>query len=185
MDSDFLISLRTAQALCMEIRPEQVDDIDAVHQVNVRAFGRENEANLVVRLRGGVSTFSFVAVKLDRVVGHVLFSPVLIDGECEGERLVLGLAPAAVMPEHQGQGIGSLLIQQGLKESARLGAQAIVVVGAPEYYRRFGFRSAKEQGLRCEYDVPDDSFMVLELVQGTLKNCAGIVKYRPEFSMVE
>lgn len=108
-----------------------------------------------------------------------------IDGKCERQSLILGLAPVAVMPEYQGKGIGSSLIRQGLKECAQLGTQAIVVLGAPEYYRRFGFKSAKEQGLKCEYDVPDEAFMVLELVQGVLKNCAGIVKYCPEFSMVE
>jgi putative acetyltransferase len=169
----------------MEIRAEQLGDIDSVHQVNVRAFGRESEANLVARLRGSASTFSFVAIELDRVIGHIFFSLVTIDGECEREILILGLAPVAVMPEYQGKGIGSLLIRQGLEKCTQLGTQAIVVLGAPEYYQRFGFMSAKKHGLRCEYDVPDEAFMVLELVQGALKNCAGIVKYRPEFSMVE
>jgi putative acetyltransferase len=169
----------------IEICAEQLEDKDAVHQVNVAAFGRENEATLVARLRGVASTFSWVAVDLDRVVGHILFSPVAIEGEGECEGLILGLAPVAVLTEEQGKGTGSLLIQQGLVECARLGAKAIVVLGAPKYYRRFGFESAKNYGLRCEYDVPDEAFMVLELVQDALKNCVGMVKYRPEFSMVE
>ena len=169
----------------MEIRAEQLEDKDAVHQVNVAAFGRENEANLVARLRGVVSTFSWVAVDLDRVVGHILFSPVAIEGEGECKGLILGLAPVAVLTEEQGKGIGSLLIRQGIAECARLGAKAIVVLGAPSYYQRFGFESAKKYGLRCEYDVPDEAFMVLELVQDALKNYVGMVRYRPEFSMVE
>jgi putative acetyltransferase len=169
----------------MEIRTEQLDDIDSVQRVNVRAFRRENEANLVARLRGGASTFSFVAVELDQIVGHIFFSPVTLDGECGCEGLILGLAPLAVLPEYQGQGIGSSLIRQGLEECVRVGIQAIVVLGAPAYYQRFGFISAKERSLSCEYDVPEGAFMVLELVHGALENCAGIVRYRPEFSMIE
>jgi putative acetyltransferase len=169
----------------MEIRTEQLDDINSVHQVNVAAFGRESEANLVDRLRSSPSTFSFVAVELNQVVGHLFLSPVTIDGNCNPKSLILGLAPVAVMPEHQRSGIGSSLIRHGLAECVRVGAEAIVVLGAPAYYHRFGFRSAIEYDLRCEYDVPAEAFMVLELVPDALKNCAGTVKYRPEFSMVE
>jgi putative acetyltransferase len=169
----------------MEIRTEQLQDRDAVYQLNVAAFGRECEANLVDQLRSVASTFSLVAVDVDRVVGHIMFSPVAIDGEGESQRLILGLAPVSVLPSEQGRGIGSLLIRQGLAACGRMGAKAIVVLGAPEYYRRFGFKSAKEQGLRCEYDGSDEAFMVLELVEGALENCAGIVRYRPEFSIVE
>jgi putative acetyltransferase len=169
----------------MEIRAERRDDKDSVYQVNVAAFGRESEADLVERLRGVASTFSFVAVDRYQVVGHIFLSPVTIDGVCECKGLILGLAPVAVMPEAQGKGIGSSLIRWGLKECAGLGTQAIAVLGAPEYYRRFGFIPAKEKGLRCEYDGSDEAFMVLELVQGALKDCTGIVKYRPEFNLVE
>jgi putative acetyltransferase len=165
----------------IEIRAEQLQDRDAVYQVSVGAFGRECEANLVDRLRSVASTLSLVAVDIDRVVGHIMFSPVAIDGEGESQRLILGLAPVAVLPGEQGKGIGSLLIRQGLAACGRMGAKAIVVLGAPEYYRRFGFQSAKEQGLRCKYDGSDEAFMVLELVQGALKSCSGIVRYRPEF----
>jgi putative acetyltransferase len=169
----------------MEIRAEQLQDRDAVYQLNVAAFGRECEANLVDRLRSVASTFSLVAVDVDRVVGHIMFSPVAIDGEGESQRLILGLAPVSVLPGEQGRGIGSLLIRQGLAACGQMGAKAIVVLGAPGYYRRFGFQSAKEQGLRCEYDGSDEAFMVLELVEGALKNRSGIVRYRPEFSIVE
>jgi putative acetyltransferase len=169
----------------MEIRIEQPEDRDAVHHVNVTAFRRESEADLVDQLREGESTVSLVAVDCDRVVGHILFSPVAIEGEGQCEGLVLGLAPVAVMPEEQGKGIGSTLIRQGLAVCGQVGVVAIVVLGAPGYYRRFGFRAAKEQGLRCEYEGSDESFMVLELVPEALKNCVGMVRYRQEFSMVE
>jgi putative acetyltransferase len=169
----------------MEIRVEQPEDRDAVHQVNESAFGRENEANLVNRLCEVASTFSWVAVEGDRVVGHILFSPVVIEGEGECDGLMMGLAPVGVLPEAQGKGIGASLIRRGIAECAGLGAKAIVVLGAPSYYGRFGFESAKKYGLRCEYDGSDEAFMVLELVQDALKNCDGMVRYRPEFSMVE
>jgi putative acetyltransferase len=99
--------------------------------------------------------------------------------------LALGLAPIAVLPNYQRQGIGSSLIQYSLKELTQLGFQAVVVLGYPEYYPRFGFIPAKEKGLKCEYVVPDEAFMVLELEMGVLDKYAGTVKYRPEFSKLE
>ncbi|MBW4659251.1 MAG: N-acetyltransferase [Drouetiella hepatica Uher 2000/2452] len=177
----------------MKVRAEKPEDLEAIRRVNVAAFEREGEADLVDRLRGAASTFSFVAVESEQIVGHIFFSPVSIVqsgrsanvGECAGDLRVLGLAPVAVSPEYQRQGIGSLLIQFGLKECTRLGFKAVVVLGSPAYYPRFGFIPAKEKGLRCEYPVPDEAFMVLELESGALEGCAGLVKYRSEFNQLE
>ncbi|MBE9186275.1 N-acetyltransferase [Microcoleus sp. LEGE 07076] len=169
----------------MEIRPEKPEDVEAVRSVNVAAFGRENEANLVDRLRGIASTFSFVAVQSDRIVGHSLFSLVAVEGKCSSKLSVLGLAPVAVLPDYQRQGIGTLLIREGLKECARSGFEAVVVLGDPDFYSRFGFVPASSKNLGCEYDVPDEAFMVLELESGALQDCSGTVKYRSEFRMCE
>lgn len=170
----------------MEVRAEKPDDVEAIFRVNVAAFGREGEANLVDQLRGVASTLSFVAVESEQqIVGHIFFSPVVIAGECADRLLVLGLAPVAVLPDYQRQGIGSLLIQHGLSECARLGFKAVVVLGSPEYYPRFGFIPAKQKGLGCEYPVPDEAFMVLELEGGVLEGSAGMVKYRSEFNELE
>jgi len=169
---------------CMEIRAEKSDDVEAVRRVNVAAFGRENEADLVDALRGVTSTFSFVTVESGQIVGHVFFSPVAIAGAYADDSLVLGLAPVAVLPNYQRQGIGSLLIQHGLKECARLGFKAVVVLGSPAYYPRFGFIPAKKKGLGCEYSVPDEAFMVLELESGVLEGSFGVVKYRSEFNQL-
>ncbi|MBW4417801.1 MAG: N-acetyltransferase [Myxacorys californica WJT36-NPBG1] len=169
----------------MEVRAEKPEDVEAVRRVNVAAFGRESEAKLVDQLRDVASTFSFVAVESEQIVGHVFFSPVAIAGECADDLLVLGLAPVAVLPGYQRQGIGTLLIRHGLAECARLGCKAVVVLGYPEYYPRFGFTPAKEKGLGCEYAVPDDVFMVLELESGALQGCVGTVKYRSEFNQLE
>jgi putative acetyltransferase len=169
----------------MYIRTEKPEDLEAVRQVNIAAFGRENEANLVDRLRGIASTFSFVAVQSDRIVGHILFSPVVVEGKCSRNLSIVGLAPLAVLPNYQRQGIGTLLIRQGLKECARSGFNAVVVLGHPDFYSRFGFIPASRKSLKCEYDVPDEAFMVLELESGALEDCSGTVKYRSEFSLCE
>ncbi|MEG4149172.1 N-acetyltransferase [Microcoleus sp. Pol12B5] len=169
----------------MDIRTEKPEDLEAVRNINIAAFGRENEANLVDKLRGIASTFSFVAVDSDRLVGHIFFSPVVVEGKCSRNVSILGLAPVAVLPEYQRQGIGTLLIREGLKQCARSGFQAVVVLGHPDFYPRFGFIPASRKSLKCEYDVPDEAFMVLELDSGALQDCSGTVKYRSEFSLCE
>jgi putative acetyltransferase len=169
----------------MEIRAEQPEDIKAIRSVNVAAFGRESEADLVDQLRGVASTFSFVAVESEQIVGYIFFSPVAIVGQCADDLRMLGLAPVAVLPANQRQGIGSLLIQHGLKECVRLGCKAVVVLGSLAYYPRFGFIPAKQKGLGCEYPVPDEAFMVLELERGALEGWVGTVKYRSEFNNLE
>ncbi|KAM3115857.1 GNAT family N-acetyltransferase [Phormidesmis sp. 146-33] len=181
----------------MEVRAEKPEDIEAVRSVNVAAFGREGEADLVDRLRGATSTLSLVAVEADQIVGHVFFSPVAIAGEYTNDStnnstndltnglLILGLAPVAVLPNYQRQGIGSLLIRQGLQACIQSGCKAVVVLGSPKYYSRFGFTPASEKGLKCEYAVPDEAFMVLELKAGALEGCVGTVKYRSEFAALE
>ncbi|EGK87126.1 N-acetyltransferase [Microcoleus vaginatus PCC 9802] len=169
----------------MDIRTENPEDVEAVRNINIAAFGRENEANLVEKLRGIASTFSFVAVQSDRVVGHIFFSLVAVEGKCSRNLSIQGLAPVAVLPNYQRQGIGTLLIREGLKECARSGFQAVVVLGHPDFYSRFGFIPASRKSLKCEYDVPDEAFMVLELESGALQDCSGTVKYRSEFSLCE
>lgn len=169
----------------MDIRTEKPEDLTAVREVNMTAFGRANEANLVDRLRGIRSTFSFVAVQSDRIVGQVFFSPVTLVEKCSRELSILGLGPVAVLPNYQRQGIGTLLIQHGLQECVRSGFHAVVVLGCPDFYSRFGFIPASRKNLRCEYEVPDEAFMVLELESGALDNCSSTVKYRSEFSICD
>jgi putative acetyltransferase len=168
----------------MEIRAEKPQDFAAIRAVNTAAFGRENEANLVDQLRLATSILSFVAVQEKQLVGHILFSPVSVQGKCPKDLLILGLAPMAVLPEYQRQRIGSRLIKHSLKACSEYGCKALVVLGHPEYYPYFGFVPAKEKGFKCEYTVPDEAFMILELQSGILDGCSGTVKYRPEFMNV-
>jgi putative acetyltransferase len=163
------------------VRP---DDVPAVRLVNEAAFGRAAEADLVDALRDrGTATLSLVAVLQDRVVGHILFSPVTIEsgGEVTAS---LGLGPMAVLPSNQRQGIGCLLVRTGIEDCRRAGHGAVVVLGHPEYYPRFGFVPASRLGLAWEHPAPDEAFMALELRDGAVPRPSGIVRYQPEFGRV-
>jgi putative acetyltransferase len=168
----------------MIVRQERPGDVAAIRHVNEQAFGQPAEANLVDMLRArGKVILSLVAVQGDRIVGHILFSPVMI--ESEGELFAaVGLAPMAVLPEFQKQGIGSQLIKRGLEQCRKNGHACVVVLGHAEYYPRFGFVPASRHGVTCEYDVPDEVFMALELREGALEGHAGVAKYEPEFKEV-
>ena len=168
----------------MRIRAEQTEDHPAVYRVNQLAFGQTNEADLVDALRSSATPYiSLVATLEGEVIGHIFFSPVTVESE-EAAFTAMGLAPMAVLPTHQNQGVGSLLVREGLKECRRLGYDIVVVLGHPNYYPRFGFEPASSKGLRSEYDVPDEVFLVTELRPGALAGRSALVKYHPEFSKV-
>jgi putative acetyltransferase len=163
------------------IRAETTKDQAAIRRVNELAFARRNEADLVDALREKAAPIvSLVAALDEKVVGHIFFSPVTIESETAAFT-AMGLAPMAVLPEYQNQGIGSHLVREGLKECERHGHEIVVVLGHPAYYPRFGFKAASLKGLRSEYDVPDEVFMVTELKPDALAGRKGLVKYHPEF----
>ena len=168
------------------VRAESEADLPAVRQINELAFGRTEEAALVDALRVAAHPqVSLVAIENTKVVGHIFFSPVTIEPEDNVTTAVaMGLAPMAVLPQYQNQGIGSQLVREGLRECRRLGCEAVVVLGHAEYYPRFGFVPASRKNLRYEYSVPDEVFMVTELVEGALGMRGGLVKYHPEFGKV-
>lgn len=163
----------------VEIRKETEKDFAEVFQVVSLAFGDEAEARLVEKLRK-IPHISLVALLDEKIVGHICFSPV--STETDEQTNFWGLAPMAVSPEFQNQGIGSKLIREGLKVCAAEGREAIFVLGHANYYPRFGFEIAKIRGFTCEYPVPDEHFMVLELKRDALKGKQGLIKYSAEFS---
>lgn len=166
----------------IEIRPETPADCSAIRRVNEQAFGRANEAALVDALRANAQPhISLVAADGEHVVGHIFFSPVTI-AAAEGDSSALALGPMAVLPEYQRQGIGSQLVRSGLAACTRLQHGVVVVLGHPDFYPRFSFVAASTKGLRSEYRVPDEFFMVTELFPGALRGRTGLVKYRPEFA---
>lgn len=126
---------------------------------------------------------SLVAAEGETLVGHIAFSPVTFTFADGDDVLMMGLAPMAVDPPRQRHGIGSALVRAGLDECRRLGAIAVVVLGHPEYYPRFGFRPASRFGVKSEYQVPDDVFMALELRARALDGRTGTVRYHPVFGV--
>ena len=164
----------------MNIRFEQPGDIEKIREVNLQAFETETEANLVEALRSAdVELISLVAEENGEVIGHILFSPVIL-----GDLKIMGLAPMAVLPDRQNKGVGTKLVKAGLQDCEKAGYEAVVVLGHAGYYPRFGFVPSVNFGIKSEYDVPPEVFMVKELREGALKGAAGTVKYHPAFNQV-
>ncbi len=167
----------------MIIREEKEEDYDAVHAVNASAFETPAEANLVDILREQARPIiSLVAEEAGSIVGHVLFSPVTLS--YHPSLRIMGLAPMAVVPALQRKGIGSALVRAGLEECRKRRFGAVVVLGHPEFYPRFGFSPSTRFGITCEYEVPEDVFMVLELQPGYLQGASGTIQYHAAFSSV-
>ncbi|MCC5885139.1 MAG: N-acetyltransferase [Gammaproteobacteria bacterium] len=168
----------------MTLRPEDPAGADAtaIRTLNEAAFPGPEEAALVDALREAATPLiSLVAEEDGRIVGHILFSPVTVDGHVGG--LWMGLAPMAVSADRQHCGIGSALIRAGLEACRELGAEVVVVLGHLKYYPRFGFLPASGYGVQSEYPDAGDAFMALELRPGALAQCSGaVVRYHPAFA---
>lgn len=166
----------------LTVRPETVEDIPWVRILNERAFEQAVEADIVDKLRQNCSeTLSFVAEDEGRVVGHILFTPAAIES---GKKLIQGmaLAPMAVLPERQRQGIGIRLVKHGLGVLQDRSCPFVIVLGHPDYYPRFGFEPASRYGIRCQWEgVPDEAFMILIFDGIAMEGIAGVARYRDEF----
>ena len=167
----------------MKIRKEINEDSEKIFALNAIAFPSEVEARLVDRLRETATPFvSLLAEEDGEIKGHILFTPVTLDSA--PELSMLGLAPMAVAPQFQNSGIGSRLVEAGLEECRKLDTQAVIVLGHPDYYPRFGFVPSVNYGIKSEYDVPDEVFLVRELIPGSLSHKPGIVSYHPAFARI-
>ena len=167
------------------IRFEKPEDIVFIHSVNEQAFGRVSEAKLVDTLRqAGADHLSLVADDNGFIVGHIMFTPVLVTEEKQ-ELQGMGLAPMAVQPSRQRQGIGSLLVKYGLNILHEKGCPFVIVLGHPEYYPRFGFKPASTFNLKSQWNgVPDEAFMILVMDHEAMKNVSGVATFRDEFNDV-
>ena len=167
----------------MHIRKEEEKDYEQVNALLKQAFEKEYEAILVKKLRKSpdfIADLSIVAELEGKVVGHILFSLIRVQ-EGENVFLSLALAPMAVLPSFQKQGIGQQLVKAGLARAKELGYTSVIVLGHAEYYPKFGFVPAQQWGIQAPFEVPSPVFMALELVPDALKNVRGMVVYPPEF----
>jgi len=167
----------------MLVRSEESGDQPAVYALNAAAFETPAEANLVDGLRERVCpVLSLVAEREGRVIGHIMFSPVSLAGHPDAR--IMGLAPMAVAPNCQKEGVGGALVRAGLTRCKELGYGAVVVLGHIDYYPRFGFSSSGSFGIGCEYDAPEGAFMALELEPGYLQSMSGTIHYHDAFNGV-
>lgn len=170
----------------VKIRQEEKKDYERVYEINKQSFQQEDESKLIEKIRVGesfVPELSLVAELDGEIVGHILFSKIKIVGEAEYDSLAL--APMAVVPRLQKQGVGGKLVSTGLETAKKLGFESVIVVGYKEYYPKFGFEKASKWGIKCPFEVPDEAFMAVELVENSLKGKAGTVQYPDVFMEVE
>jgi putative acetyltransferase len=146
------------------IRHARPADHPVIREINEAAFAKPDEARLIEALRAaGDVMFELVAVADDAVVGHILFSRLWADRT----ELIAALAPMAVRPEHQGKGLGGRLVQTGIDTCREFGAHAVIVLGHPKYYPRFGFSAEAASRVSSAYSG-SPAFMALELEHGAL-----------------
>jgi len=169
-----------------QIRAETRDDVAGIAAVASAAFGRPDEAELVAALRADPAAWlpqlSLVAADGDAVVGHVLLSRAVLDGPRGGP--AAALAPVAVLPARQGRGIGTRLVRAVLAAAAEAGERLVVVVGHAAWYPRFGFTSARAQGVEAPFPVDDDVWLALDLQRddpAAVPAPQGRVVYPPAF----
>ena len=163
---------------CVRTRAETRSDLTVIRSVNAEAFGRAAEADLVDALRdGNLVVASLVAETHAGIVGHILFSRLPIE-QADRTLEAAALAPVAVRTDWQRQGVGSALIRAGIARCREAAVPAIVVLGHPDYYPRFGFSAALAESLEAPFSGP--AFMALELVPGVLAE-GGTVRYPSAF----
>ena len=169
----------------LEIRQESKNDYDEVYNVVKKAFETAehsdgNEHDLVDALRKSnsfIPELSLVAIEDGKIVGHILFTKIKI-----GKSEELALAPLAVLPEYQKQGIGSKLIEEGHKVAKNLGYHYSIVLGSENYYPKFGYIPASNYGIKAPFEVEDKNFMAIKLNEPKFK-IEGIVEYAKEFGI--
>ena len=169
------------------IRTEQPLDLDQIHELHSQAFGRRDEAELVDAVRSGpdfIPELSLVAVAADgSVLGHILLSRIEFLEQSGPRRDVLSLAPLAVLPPHNGRGIGSALTEQALSEADRRDEPFVFVLGSPAFYERFGFEAAVDHSIQSPYDDAGPAFQVRSKPGGPSPS-AGTVIYPPMFEQL-
>ncbi len=169
--------------MALEIRPAAPEDYPDIYALTQKAFQQDFESMLIAKLRNKpnfIPELSLVAVEHAIRKGYVLFSIIKIKATQQSYE-TLALAPLAVHPRYQNQGIGKKLVLSGLESAKNLGYQSVIVLGHPEYYSTLGFKKASLWQIHCPFEVPDEAFMAIELKENALQGKAGMVEYPPEF----
>ncbi len=158
----------------MNIRTEKPANYVKVRKLHLTSFPDQSEANLVDALRvGGDAVLSLVAENEEQIIGHVMFS------KMRAPFKALGLAPVAVLPDCRKQGIADQLIREGIRQAKLLGWEGIFVLGAVDYYQRFGFNLAEAKGFQSPWAGPH--FMAMPVQGSNLPEQSGRVDYAPAF----
>ena len=173
------------EVVILDIRQEQPTDYEAVYRVVKEAFSDAehtdgDEQNLVVRLRKSKSfipELSLVAVADEQIVGHILFTRAVVNGN-----EVLALAPLSVLPKYQNKGIGQSLIKQGHIIAQKMGYKYSVVLGHAKYYPKSGYVPASQYGIKAPFEVEDESFMAICL-NGSVGKLNGVMEYDEAFGL--
>ncbi len=167
----------------MNVRLERPEDRDASVEVERAAFGNEAEVAIVIAVRDEAGSFAFVAEEDGHIVGHVQLSRAWVRSA-----EILALGPIGVFPDRQGQGIGRALIEAAVAEARVRGEMAVILLGDPMIYPRFGFEPASRYGLRNPFAgvqtdafvIAEEDFMILPL-DGRAHSLAGNVRWHPAF----
>lgn len=170
------------------IQQEQRSDYQQVFELVAKAFADmeksdQQEHHIIERLRKSdafIPELSLVARQESRVVGHILISKIKIKNTSTVFDS-LSLAPIAVLPEFQRQGIGAMLIRTAHQVARNLGYDSVVLVGHENYYPRFGYVPASKFGIQFPFDSPDENCMAVELTSNALQDVNGMVVYPKEF----
>jgi len=170
------------------IRQEAGRDHAVVNQLIATAFKNvvesdQSEHQLVARLRSSdafIRELSQVAIINNEIVGHILLTKIFIVNQSK-KHTSLALAPVSVLPEYQGKGIGGKLIISAHKKAKELGFNSIILLGHATYYPRFGYRPLAQWNIKLPFEAPADACMGIELVEGSLQHCSGVVEYAREF----
>lgn len=165
------------------VRAETPQDFPKTYNLNNLAFKGSAEAELVDRLRNTkafINELSLVAILDDTLVGHILLSEIEVVNDND-RNIGLSLAPMAVEPTFQKQGIGSKLIKEALKQAQAIGYKFVIVLGHETFYPKFGFKPAHNWNIKAPFNAPPASYMAIELEKGALNQVSGIVQYPKEF----
>ena len=168
----------------MLIRPERPSDFPAIHDLVATAFATAqvsngDEQNFVDRLRAGadyIPDLALVAEDEGGLIGHVMLTRTFV-ATAAGSRSLLLLAPLCVLRQRRRRGVGAQLVGEALRQARERGHEAVVLVGNPAYYARFGFRPSTAFGIANQNGIPSEFVMALELVRGALAGAAGAIRF--------